>query len=148
MADGFLDAIDEGERAERWQRLLTDAENPARTQVANDGDRLLGFGTVGPCHDDDSPAGEGELRALYVEPSQWRSGVGSVLHAACLAALRRQGCDSAALWVLAANDRARGFYQALGWVADGASRPHTFGADQPPLPVVRYRCELGSGAHT
>ena len=148
MADAFLDSIDGDERAQRWRLLLEDDENPARTLIASDGDRLLGFGTVGSSHDDDVPAGEGELRALYVDSAAWRSGVGSVLHAACLAGLRRQGCTHASLWVLEANDRARGFYQALGWVADGACRPHTFAADQPPLPVVRYRRPLGTGAHT
>jgi GNAT superfamily N-acetyltransferase len=148
MAEALLDAIDEGDREQRWRLLLEEAENPARTLIAIDGERLLGFATVGPSEDENAPADEGELRALYVDPAAWRSGVGTVLHAACLAGLRRQGCTRAVLWVLEANDRARGFYQALGWIADGASRPHTFAADQPPLPVVRYRRQLGTGAHT
>ena len=61
--------------------------------------------------------------------------LGALLDAA-LAALAASGSSEASLWVLEDNARARRFYEARGWRADGAARPwHT----DLPLVEVRYR---------
>ncbi|TMD25492.1 MAG: GNAT family N-acetyltransferase, partial [Chloroflexi bacterium] len=46
----------------------------------------------------------------------------------------------AILWVFAANDRARRFYERAGWRLDGGTR--TWEASGAALPVVRYRLDL------
>jgi ribosomal protein S18 acetylase RimI-like enzyme len=54
--------------------------------------------------------------------------------------LRQRGFSAITLWVLYTNDRARGFYKAMGWTADGASK-----VDARPglkLHEVWYRLDL------
>ena len=60
--------------------------------------------------------GEGELAALHVLPAEWGRGVGGALHDAALTALAAAGHWRAGLWVIAANERARGMYERRGWV--------------------------------
>jgi GNAT superfamily N-acetyltransferase len=57
----------------------------------------------------------GELHALHVVPAQWGHGIGSALHDGALDVLAGAGYDTAWLWVLAANDRARRMYERRGW---------------------------------
>ncbi len=56
---------------------------------------------------------------------------------AALDTLTGFGFDEATLWVLDRNDRARQFYEAGGWHADGATKVE----DGPGFPIaeVRYR---------
>lgn len=53
----------------------------------------------------------GEISALYVDPDHIRTGFGSVIFAALLAALRDAGHERAALWVVADNVQGRNFYE-------------------------------------
>jgi RimJ/RimL family protein N-acetyltransferase len=54
------------------------------------------------------------------------------------------GFAETVLWVLPANARARRFYEAAGWVADGAERTsEVFGVT---VPEVRYRRRSTSAA--
>ena len=70
-----------------------------------------------------------ELRALYVDPSYWGGGVASALH--------RRAAACTTLEVIAANARARRFYEREGWTIAGASEPHDF--EGTLVPFVRYR---------
>ena len=70
-----------------------------------------------------------ELRALYVDPVHWGTPVATTLHR------RASACTS--LEVIAANARARRFYEREGWTLAGAGEPHDF--DGTPVPFVRYR---------
>jgi putative acetyltransferase len=72
----------------------------------------IGFAAVAGCW----------LVALYVLPGEWGSGVAARLHDDALAAIRRDGCREAHLWVLEQNDRARRFYERRGWRRDGTER--------------------------
>ncbi|MEU8761682.1 GNAT family N-acetyltransferase [Streptomyces sp. NPDC048659] len=58
------------------------------------------------------------LTQLHVAPSRWRGGVGTALHAACVAAWRAAGVPAARLEVFAPNTRAQAFYAAHGWRPD------------------------------
>jgi RimJ/RimL family protein N-acetyltransferase len=58
------------------------------------------------------------LTQLHVSPTHWRRGIGTALHAACAAAWRRQGVDTARLEVFEPNKRAQSFYTAHGWYPD------------------------------
>ena len=79
---------------------------------------LGGFVTVGASRDGDVGAGEGELRALYVEPARLGSGVGAALHDHGLSRLAALGFARASLWAFERNARARRFYAARGWRLD------------------------------
>ena len=71
------------------------------------------------------------LDGLYVLPEWWSRGVGRALHDEVLDRLRTEGCERCHLWVLEDNDRARQFYERLGWAENGTSRVVPF----PPNPI-------------
>jgi GNAT superfamily N-acetyltransferase len=82
-----------------------------RTIVAENVDELLGFAVV--LQRDD---GDGELDGLFVEPAQWRRGIGRALVAEAERLAARDG--AASLWVIA-NTSALDFYGACGFVTVG-----------------------------
>ena len=70
-----------------------------------------------------------ELRAIYVDPTYWGTGVATALH--------RRAVACTQLDVIAANARARRFYEREGWTLAGEGEPHDFDGTQ--VPFVRYR---------
>ena len=77
-----------------------------------------------------------ELDVIYVDPDWWGSGAGQLLLDRAHELLAAT-CDEAVLTVLAANARARRFYEREGWTPAGEGEPHDF--DGTPVPFVRYR---------
>lgn len=65
----------------------------------------------------------GTLRHLAVTPGSWGHGVAGAGVARAVAWMRGRGLDTARLWCLAENHRARSLYEHLGWRPTGASRP-------------------------
>jgi GNAT superfamily N-acetyltransferase len=157
VPQSFLDGLDPRCRQERWERLLavvgwpatgtlvatpspSGAGTPLAAQPPNgDTHGLLGFACICPSRDEDG-AGTGELASIYVDPGAWRQGIGRSLLGAAVIALARAGFGRATLWVLDGNQRARSFYCARGWTADGASRQATIGG--AALSEVRYQRPL------
>ena len=87
-----------------------DAVRQRRVRVAVGDGAVLGFSVV-------VPAGAGlELDGLFVEPHIHRGGVGRVLVADVVESAVR---DGASRLEVTANPRALGFYQRVGFVADG-----------------------------
>jgi GNAT superfamily N-acetyltransferase len=82
-----------------------------RTVVAESDDELLGFAVVLRRED-----GDAELDGLFVEPSQWRRGLGRALVEQAERIAARDGATN--LWVIA-NTRALDFYGACGFVKVG-----------------------------
>jgi GNAT superfamily N-acetyltransferase len=83
--------------------------------------------------------GEGQILGLHVVPSSWGQGIGSALHNDALTVLRTRGHVAAGLWVIEANERARGMYERRGWVLrPGMTKPAHGPAE------VRYRRSLGA----
>jgi ribosomal protein S18 acetylase RimI-like enzyme len=93
-----------------WTRHLVDG--PPRVLAEVDGEPV-GFSVVGPTRDEHA-ATPYELYAIYTRAAYWGSGLGQELWEA----VRPDGPCS--LWVLEANERARGFYRRNGFVADGS----------------------------
>ncbi len=138
IPDSVLDALDARERAARWLEWL---DKPGRAlQVAVREGRLVGFCSL--IHSRDEGAGDavGELAALYVDPAFWRTGAGTALVAAAVAQAYAVGYRTLTLWVLPANDRARRFYERVGFAPDGETKFETR-ADYS-LAEMRYRREL------
>ena len=56
----------------------------------------------------------GELRAIYVLPEVWGSGIAAKLFSAAAERLKARGFEHFYLWVLEDNLRARRFYEKMG----------------------------------
>jgi GNAT superfamily N-acetyltransferase len=105
-------------RAEWVARLGSEAQ----VVVAVNGDEVLGTVSARPPY----------LEALFVVPECWGTGVAGRLHDRATELIAAAGHDTARLDVMAANTRARRFYQRRGWVADGRGETSPF----PPYPAI------------
>ncbi|MBO0702049.1 MAG: GNAT family N-acetyltransferase [Candidatus Dormibacteraeota bacterium] len=125
-------------RTQRWRRQL--AESPPWVACL-DGREPVGFAGWLPSRDEDARPGEtGEIGTIYVLQEYWRAGVGRLLMRAALTSLRESGYREATLWVLEGNRRARRFYEAGGWQADGTRKVGDLRGVS--LQEVRYRIPL------
>ena len=123
----------------RWRRRFVQPPPGWSTFVAEENDDVVGFASVGPSRDEE---GVGELYAIYVDPGSWSQGVGRALLDRAEAELRGEYRE-ATLWVLEDNPRARSFYEAHGWVLDGARKAEErWGVHAPE---VRYRKRFREG---
>ena len=114
------------EIVERWRASLED--NAVTVLVHDEG------GVVGV-----AGSQAGWLDGLYVLPEWWKRGVGRTLHDAVLERQRAAGAERCHLWVLERNQRARRFYERLGWIENGDTRVVPF----PPHPIdVGYSIDL------
>ncbi len=141
LPDELLDGLSVERRTQRWGvRWWAERGASHHLLVAEAGGALVGFAAIGPSRDDDATIGVGELFAIYAAPETWGQGVGRALMNAAIDAGRSAGFGEATLWVLETNERARRFYAAAGWHADGGRRVEQIG-DTDPI-VVRYRRDL------
>jgi ribosomal protein S18 acetylase RimI-like enzyme len=98
--------------------------------------------TIGGCRDEDvHQTVTGEIWGIYLAPQHWRQGIGRILCDYGENLLSRRGYRIATLWVFGGNERARRFYEAMGYTVDGASKVIDLGE---PLEAVRYRKELSN----
>lgn len=130
----FLDGLRPEEWAGRYGFGAMDPQGPC-TLVAVDGGQLCGHVTLGTSRDDDRPD-SAEIWALYVDPQRWGAGVGRALLDAACRRFSAVGHESAFLWVLTTNLRARRFYAGAGWRPDGRERSIPLGGI--PLGEVSY----------
>jgi ribosomal protein S18 acetylase RimI-like enzyme len=139
MPDDYLASLDASKRAAMWAQHLTD---PTRLLfVALRGTTLVGFCSLVPSRDAGAAVDVAEISAINIDPSSWRSGYGSALIDAVLTAAGERGFKRLTLWVLEGNARARAFYAARGFGADGTTRIvelHGFS-----LSEVRYQRLVG-----
>jgi ribosomal protein S18 acetylase RimI-like enzyme len=108
--------------------------------VADQDGTIAAFVRFGPTLDDDVDPGTGQIYAIYVAPTHWRTGLGRKLNLAALESLRQNGFLGAVLWVLRSNERAQGFYKAMGWNPDGAERTEIMRGVN--LDEIRYTHEM------
>lgn len=111
----------------------TEVANPEVTVfMAHQADTLVGSVVSGP--DDTTPDGY-SLRRLHVHPDHQGNGIGAVLHDRAVAAAAEAGVTKLNLWVLEANERARGMYERRGWAL---VRGPTFANEPPHIVDVLY----------
>lgn len=136
VADEVLDGMDASERGRVWAYRLSRMGSGARVLVAEVDGKVVGFAALGGSDEKDV----GEVFSLYLDPGVIGTGVGRSLFAASVDALAELGFDRAVLWVAEANERARRYYEAAGWRADGECQvDDSFGA---PIAEVRYAGEI------
>jgi ribosomal protein S18 acetylase RimI-like enzyme len=121
---------------------LRSPEGDSFTRIADLDGVVAGYCYVAaPARDEPEGSRVAELVAIYVEPAFWRSGIGSELARAAMAEARARSYEEMVLWTFEDNRRALGFYEALGWRADGARRPHR----ATGVRTVRLRRRLDPG---
>ena len=134
----YLASLDPVTRTPMWAERL--ASTLARTVVAEQGGRVVGYVTYGPAQDADATPAVGHVFAIYVEQHVQGTGVGRALMRHALEALAADGRTEATLWVLETNTLARSFYERGGWHADGTTQDEHLGSTT--LHEVRYRRPL------
>jgi GNAT superfamily N-acetyltransferase len=124
--------LDVARTAANWARA---AEDPThRLRLAEYAGTPVGYAFSGPA--EDKAEGIGELHAVYLLPTAHGLGIGRLLVHDALAELARDGYTGCVAWVVERNAHARGFYEHVGFRADGA-RDEWRG-----LAAVRYRTAL------
>ncbi|WP_438868874.1 GNAT family N-acetyltransferase [Pseudomonas sp. L1(2025)] len=104
-----------------WARSIESKQ--ADTLVAEVNGNVIGWLSLGPCRDADTPeATAGEVMAIYVLADYWGHGIGAQLWQAGFQRLGDQGYTRISLWVLAANQRAIRFYTSFGGTEEPGSR--------------------------
>lgn len=124
LADNLLADLSISKREQMWRERLLGGDNEAqrRVYVAVERETIVGFVSAGPSRDEQASAGDGEIYAIYVRPDRWSAGVGRALMRSAVDFLVAIEVTAAVLWVLASNERARRFYELLGWTCDGRTR--------------------------
>ena len=126
MPQGFLDAMDLSDQAERTRRLWPRGEDPAHL-VATLESEVVGWTCIKLASEEPGgEAPEAEILACYTLPRCWGQGIGFRMIEAALAALGDRGTREVVLWVLESNQRARSFYQRQGFHPDGHLKQETF----------------------
>ncbi|WP_406386155.1 GNAT family N-acetyltransferase [Streptomyces sp. NBC_01618] len=135
----YLDAMDPSREESEWKTRIAKTRWPSSgVLVAETEAGIVGFASFGPSQDTPVIA---EISTLYAMPEVWGTGIGRQLMLATLAAFGQADYTQATLWVLEDNERARRFYEAAGWGADGAAVGDSTGGGS--LNKLRYRCPLG-----
>lgn len=133
----YADEFDDIRRT-NWTRWRFAPGQRVAVAVRGPDERVVGFGTYGPerqrAH---SPGGRGELWAFYFHPLTWGSGAADALFEHVELRLHTEGFESAVLWVLRDNPRARAFYERHGWKPTGEETDVTI--RDITLPEVEYR---------
>jgi ribosomal protein S18 acetylase RimI-like enzyme len=149
VPDDYLAGLSVDRREDMWQDILggSNAGAGGSTLVLTEGgggdhgaEAIVGFASIGTSRDADAEPGVGEVMGIYLAPEHWDRGGGRLLMKEALHRLRGQGFTTATLWVLDTNARAQHFYQAGGWVADGATKTDDLRGFA--LSEVRYRRSL------
>ena len=105
----------------QWRGRLGDGETTRQTTlVAVDDGQIVGVVVAGA---DPVRRDRGHVARFYVAPDRWGQGIGRHLYRAALDWLGRDDYREATLWVLERNDRARAWYERLGWRATGERKP-------------------------
>jgi len=98
-------------RGERWWRSTVTRGRPL--VVLDIGQGVVGYASYGRCRDRSLPA-DGEVDELYLLPEYQGLGFGRRLFKAVLNDLRHHEMNRVAVWALAENERACGFYESMG----------------------------------
>jgi GNAT superfamily N-acetyltransferase len=122
-----------------WQQRL--GSRAVATFLAWDGDRVVGMASGKPEDPDDEFAvpGAWQLVAMWVSPPVRGTGAAAALVEAVAEYVRGTGAAALVLWVTEVNDRARRFYDRLGFAPTGSRQPvRPDEPDNTEVQLIRY----------
>ena len=139
LPDAVLDNLSVAERQTMWAARL--ATGPSNLWVTGLDGQVSGFISSCPSRDADlAPPEFAEIAALYVRAEAWSTGCGYALCQAAFDDMRQASAQTAIVWVLTGNTRARRFYERVGFAPDGSTKDITL--HHVTLPELRYRRSL------
>ncbi|MEU6258229.1 GNAT family N-acetyltransferase [Streptomyces sp. NPDC047043] len=103
----------------RWREAIERPDGHVLCAVRDS--RLVGIASFRT--PEDASAETVKLFQFHVDPDQWRAGIGTALHSACVEQWRADGRRTAVLDVHVDNERAQAFYARQGWRADPENPP-------------------------
>jgi GNAT superfamily N-acetyltransferase len=137
MPDSVLDGLSIDKRERDWIDIL--GKHARHNLVLEQSGRIVGWASFGPARDADLDAQKVvELYGIYFIPGAWGRGLGRRLYEAVEKILSGK---HAVVWVLEKNDRARNFYEALGFMIE-PDRIKVIDREGAKLAEVRYQKEL------
>ena len=138
LTDEQISALIEGSVLPNLRWTIEHRPDYWRMWVADADGAIVGFASTSPSTDTDVRPSDrvGEITAIHADPDRCGEGIGSALLAHALTDLATRA-DRVTLWVAEDNASARGFFEAKGWVSDGATTVDLVG--EVLVPVVRYR---------
>lgn len=135
MPQEWLDGLSVDELESRLREEL--ANGRTTMLLACRESEFIGWTSLGPCRDEGSPPGLGEINALYLRPTVWGQGIGQQLWKAALKQLATDGFEQTVVWCLEENHRARRFYERMGAILNsGVSR--MIGRNGVELAEIQY----------
>jgi ribosomal protein S18 acetylase RimI-like enzyme len=139
LPDERLDKLDPIRGTQHFHETIT--REPETFYIAEGEDSIIGVMALGPCRDQEAGGTSiGEVYALYLAPTHWRRGIGSVMMSEAELLLKAGGYFRVVLWTFEGNERARVFYEAVGYVTDGA--PRLFDQVGASVNCIRYGKDL------
>lgn len=141
VPEQHLQSLSVEKRQAKWLCAIEKGEPLIR--VATGANGVSGWVAFAGTRDDDAMPNTGEIWAIYVSPTAWAGGIGRHLLAQACEELQGMGFRAVTLWVLVKNERARRFYERLGFVPEESSVKvvNVGGAE---LQEVRYAKVLAS----
>ena len=108
----WVNSRDLSEYQSKWQEILADESLSARVFVAERNAEIIGTVRVSSADSNDFDA---QLNGMHVSPNTTGSGIGSLLMKQAITFIKERKFKNVELGVIAANSRARRFYETHGW---------------------------------
>lgn len=121
-----------------WNKMLTN--NIDSHYVILLDDVIIGFLVISVSRDDDLKESFYEIVSLYLSPNYIDLGFGKRTMNWIKREIQSRGYNNISLWVLQANNRAKGFYEKSGFIADGKIKPSGL-ADTLEVRYL-YKCDI------
>lgn len=121
IPQSYLDNLSIAKREQAWRNILIDSKT--HTIVKEINGTVVGFANFGNTRDEDKDSTvTGEITSIYLNPQDWRKGLGTELFEFILENMKNQEFTQVTLWVLDTNQPACSFYQKMGLQPDGATK--------------------------
>lgn len=128
LVPNYFKALPDEVYATRWKKVFAQPDLYSANILLKDGVRA-GFSVAGPMDEEDReafmrgcdlPKNCGELHQMYLSPDVQGQGMGRVLYEQVMVDMRSMGHEGFTLCTYQENERAIGFYKAMGaqWLKD------------------------------